>query len=112
MPEDTKLKPTEPKNPKPEETTTPKLSPQELSQTLVAGYTVQRAHPSDPTKLLSWLGSQPDDTISQVLDFTLPPQWALASTPLVDSLSPDQKRGVLALLIVMYYVGRANTQSQ
>lgn len=59
--------------------------------------------PSDtPATVLEWLKGQDPKTVREAIRQTQPQAWAVASEPLVDSLSDDQCVGMLAAFMAVY----------
>ena len=52
--------------------------------------------------VLEWLAAQKPETISAAILATQPMGWAGAAKPLVESMTPDQRVGVLALTIAVF----------
>jgi len=55
-----------------------------------------------PASVLEWLAAQPEDTIRHAIVSTQPQGWSASSSLLVDSLSVDQRIGMLAALIAVW----------
>lgn len=52
--------------------------------------------------VLEWLKTQDTKVIRQAIRETQPKGWAVASEPLIDSLTDDQSIGVLAALVAVF----------
>lgn len=55
-----------------------------------------------PASVLEWAVSQPPDVIKRVLIWTQPKGWDVAIAPLVESLTHDQRVGLLVALVAVY----------
>lgn len=78
-----------------------------LAHTLVAALAHRlretlRSDGTTPASVLEWLASQPAETISRAITATQPKGWDAGASLLVDSLTPDQRIGVLAALVAVW----------
>ncbi len=56
----------------------------------------------NPATILEWLGTQPEPLVKQACIATQPKGWSGNMAMLVDSMTPDQRVGILAALAATY----------
>lgn len=55
-----------------------------------------------PASVLEWLATHPPELVLRTITATQPKTWAVAMTPLVESLTEDQRIGILAALVAVW----------
>jgi hypothetical protein len=56
----------------------------------------------EPATVLEWLATEDAATIQAAIIATQPKGWAVAISPLVESLTPDQRIGMLAAFVAVW----------
>lgn len=69
------------------------------------------ANPGNPAPVLGWLATQPIEVVRMAIFRTQIAPWSVAAEPLVNSLTDDQARAVLAAITVGVYQGRMSAQA-
>lgn len=68
-------------------------------------YDAALSNPAEPAKALAVASDAPIELVNRAIERALTVPWALASKPLIESLSDDQRRGILCMLAVVFMQG-------
>lgn len=55
-----------------------------------------------PEEVLTWLATQEIEVITASIKWTQPRGWGVAIEPLLESMTPDQRRGFFAALLAVF----------